>query len=245
MVLPPKPFEGAPSGINTDPQQGNYEFLSMVLSPNGRVKPSHQKVVMKKAAQHRWRKNKSAKTPRKPVVASISGKDGPVFGQDAADLSAIDPLSEEPSQSAPFTLANMADPSISSQCGINQERSRNPCLIPRDLLATTHDGQPPKPEMHWQRDVTTRADCNNPSQSFRHPLVVAGENGSEELQRGSRKRKVSVVDSQATSRGADGRSWESSMISMFNTKRRKADKKASVGCKWKSEEESTVDGMAN
>ena len=62
--------------------------------------------MRKNAAKYQWRKNEPAKTPvRKPVVASTSGKD-------AVDFSTVGPFFEAPSQPAPTTLANVADPSI-------------------------------------------------------------------------------------------------------------------------------------
>jgi hypothetical protein len=167
------PSEGAPSGIDTNPQHGNHEFISVVLTVDGCVKPN-EVVAGKDAAKYPWWKDKAAKTPvRKPIVASSSGKD-------AVDSSTLGPLPEVPSQPAPSPLAG-ADPSISSLrgCEINQERSQH--WKPDERVATTHDGHSPMPETHWQRGSTMRNDRNH-LQAFGlavNPIKVAGANAQE------------------------------------------------------------------
>jgi hypothetical protein len=113
----------------------------------------------------------TAKTPiRKPIVASTSGKD-------AVDSSTLGLLPEVPSQPAPSTLAG-ADPPISylRGCEINQERPQH--WKPDERVATTHDGHPPRPEIHWQRGSMMRTDRNlSVGYHVPSPLVLAVPNG--------------------------------------------------------------------
>ena len=125
--------------------------------------------------------------------------------------STLGPLPEVPSQPAPSPLAG-ADPSISSLrgCEIDQKRSQH--WKPDESVTTTHDGHPPRPELHWQRDSTMRTDRNQ-LQAFGlavNPIKVAGANAREapprDSRRPKRKREVSKPDKQNS---GEANSWSS------------------------------------
>jgi hypothetical protein len=60
-----------------------FEFVSVVPTKDGRAKPNRQAIVRKNAARYQWRNNKSAKAlVQKEVLATSSGKDGPVVEKD-------------------------------------------------------------------------------------------------------------------------------------------------------------------
>lgn len=73
------------SGSSKEPR-GNFEFVSVVPTKDGRAKPNRQAVVRKNAARYQWRKTKSEKAPaRKPVVARTDGNDGLVVVKDEGE----------------------------------------------------------------------------------------------------------------------------------------------------------------
>jgi hypothetical protein len=55
---------------------GNFEFVSVVPTSDGRAKPNRQALVRKNAAKYQWRHNKPAKvkasTRREPVSRTAS-----------------------------------------------------------------------------------------------------------------------------------------------------------------------------